>query len=168
LAGASHPPLLGPEAVLEGGIDLVGTVVVLDEEAIATGSGVAEALAVRGLHVELVSRWPQPAMFINMEFPLWYRHLRRRLEEAGVRTSTHSYVECIDSSSVTVFDVDTGSRHKLQEVSAIVPITTRRPELRLAGELAATAAEVHVLGDALWPGNMAKAIRTSWDLVRML
>jgi 2,4-dienoyl-CoA reductase-like NADH-dependent reductase (Old Yellow Enzyme family)/thioredoxin reductase len=153
-----------PEEVLAGHVQLTGNVVVLDEEGINTGVGVAEVLAARGARVRLVTRHPE--LVCNLAFDGHGPLIAQRLVRLGVEVSTRTYVRCVDDHRVTLYDVMTGEETTLSDVDAVVFATMRRPEADLAEDL--DVAQTFVIGDALAPRGLAEATYEGQRFARLV
>jgi 2,4-dienoyl-CoA reductase-like NADH-dependent reductase (Old Yellow Enzyme family)/thioredoxin reductase len=153
-----------PEDVIEGGKRFAGPVVVLDEERITTGAGVAELLANAGSQVTIVSRWTD--VLGNLDSQLATSTMPR-LKKSGVNVLTHAHVRSIGDHTVVVYDVDTDDENEL-EVEAIVMATGRRADLGLGNELAGKADQVFSIGDALSPRGLTAAIEDGHRFARIV
>jgi pyruvate/2-oxoglutarate dehydrogenase complex dihydrolipoamide dehydrogenase (E3) component len=148
--------VLTPEDVLEHGARPTGKVVVLDDEGLNTGVGIAELLAHSGATVELITRWlqiPSASHLHTAEFMF----INPLLQHAGVRVSTQTYVKEIAAGELTVFDVFTSEERQVVDVDAVVLATMRRPNDGLVNELDGTVEQLFAIGDALAPRMLAAA-----------
>jgi thioredoxin reductase len=145
-----------PEQVIEEGVRPTGKVLILDEEGFNTGAGLAELLAEGGASVELVTRWLQPVH--NMMGTLEFAIELPRLKNLGVQFRTMTYLHEIRDHEVVVFDVFTNINTRIEDVSAVVMATSRRPRTALGKELEGRIAQVFTIGDALAPRGLAEAI----------
>jgi NADPH-dependent 2,4-dienoyl-CoA reductase/sulfur reductase-like enzyme len=155
-----------PEQVLEGGARPGGVVVVLDEEGINTGPGVAEILARAGAHVHLVTRHAQ--LMGNLAFDGHAPILLPRLIELGVRIHTQMYLRRIGEREATLVDVVTSTEQVITPVDAVVLATMRRPESALAARLAGSVPQVFAVGDALAPRGLAEATFEGQRFARLI
>lgn len=155
-----------PEDVLTGAVVLTGTVLVLDEEGINTGVGLAEVLADSGATVHLVTRHPD--LMNGLAHDGHSRPLHDRLRELGVRISTHTYPRRIDDHAVVLADLRTMAERTLP-VDAVVLATMRRPRSpELAEQLEPLVAQVFVIGDALAPRGLAEATYEAARFARLV
>ncbi|MGA5299679.1 FAD-dependent oxidoreductase [Nucisporomicrobium flavum] len=164
--GHDRDLVITPEDVLGGRISPTGTVVVLDDEGLQTGVGVAEVLAGRGAQVHLVTRHPQlvPALIFDGHLPL----ILQRLAQLGVRLRTRTHLRRIDPGTVTLYDVFTDEEETLPGVSAVVMATMRKPRAGLADLLAGAAGQVFLVGDALAPRGLAEATFEGQQFARLI
>jgi 2,4-dienoyl-CoA reductase-like NADH-dependent reductase (Old Yellow Enzyme family)/pyruvate/2-oxoglutarate dehydrogenase complex dihydrolipoamide dehydrogenase (E3) component len=155
-----------PEQVLDGHVRLAGTVVVVDEEGIQTGVGVAEFLATAGARVHLVTRHPQLVPHLNYDghLPL----IAQRLLALGVRLHTGTYPRGIGEREVTVFDVLTGTESVLSDVDSVVLATMREPRAELVRQLAGVVPQVFAVGDAMAPRGLAEATYEGHQFARLV
>ena len=121
-------------------------------------------LAVRGAHVQLVSRHPAVAHNLHgWQLPF----TMRRFEDLGVEIVLHTYVRRIGDHSVTLYDVHSDRERTVDPVSAVVMVTGRTARTGLRDDLGA-AIETHLIGDAWFPRDMTAATRdghrVAWDL----
>ena len=127
------------------------------------GGVLAELLADKGCKIHYLT----PAS----EASAWTRNtmeqhfIQARLLEMGVTIRSFTNLDVILEGSVTVSCVFTGRTEQI-EVDAVVLVTSREPEDRLARELAARADDwrdagietVTTIGDALAPATIAHAV----------
>jgi 2,4-dienoyl-CoA reductase-like NADH-dependent reductase (Old Yellow Enzyme family)/thioredoxin reductase len=148
--------ILTPEDVLEHGARPRGKVVVLDDEGLNTGVGIAELLANSGATVELMTRWlqiPSASHVYTAEFMF----TNPLLQNAGVTVTTQTYIKEIGAGELTVFDVFTSEERQVDDVDAVVLATMRRPNDALVNELDGTVEQLFAIGDALAPRMLAAA-----------
>lgn len=153
-----------PEEILGADVRYDGTVVVLDEEGGAPGVAVAHVLALRGAHVQLVSRHPAIAHNLHgWQLPF----TMRRFEDLGVQVVLHTSVRSIGNHSVMLYDVHSDREWTVDPVSAVVMVTGRTAQTGLRDDLG-SAMETHLIGDAWFPRDMTAATReghrVAWDL----
>jgi len=159
--------VLTPEDILEQGARPTGSVVVLDEEGLNTGSGIAELLANSGATVELLTRWlqvPSASHLYTSEFAF----INPLLSNAGVKVTTQSYVKEIGDRELTVFDVFTSEERVIEDVDAVVLATMRRPQDQLVKDLDGSVAQLFAIGDALAPRMLAAATHEGQRFARMI
>ena len=166
IPGAERPFVYSPEQILEDGARPSGNVLVLDDEGLNTGVGIAEILAKGGAEVELVTRWLHVAhnLFFTFEFAL----IIPLLKNLGVRLSPQTYVKRIDERSATVFDVFTNSESERTDLDAIVLVTMRKPVQPLAEALRGEIDQLFVAGDALAPRGHGEAFYEGSYFARMI
>jgi pyruvate/2-oxoglutarate dehydrogenase complex dihydrolipoamide dehydrogenase (E3) component len=153
LPGSEQDLVCTVEDVLLHGQRLSGRVVVLDDEGLHAASGVAEILARAGAEVELVTRRGLQAETLNTAESSF---VRRRLREAGVRSSTRTTIERIGDQSVTLLDFESGETREV-EVDWVVLAASRRPVDGLYRQLDGAVPYVYLVGDALAPRRLRDA-----------
>jgi hypothetical protein len=155
IPGADQSFVLTPEQVLEGGVRPVGKVLVLDDEGLNTGAGIAELLAAGGAEVELVTRWLHvvPNLFKTLEWAF----IIPRLHSRQVVASTQTYVKEIGDHRVTLFNVFTNDEEVRTGVDAVVLVTRRVQSGSLEAELEGRVAQLFPVGDALAARGLAEA-----------
>jgi dimethylamine/trimethylamine dehydrogenase len=168
IPGWDRPNVFTPDDVLTGRVDVGGRVIVLDEETTSSGHGVAEVLAERGASVQLVTR--QLAVGAALTGGWQQSHVMRRLERFGITPTPNTHVREIGACTVTLFDVHTGRHWTVDDVDAVVLVTGRSSRNRLAEELARSApdVELHLIGDARYPRDMATATAEGHEVGREL
>ncbi|GAA1858948.1 FAD-dependent oxidoreductase [Pseudonocardia ailaonensis] len=166
IPGADRAHVLTPENILDGGARPAGHVLLLDDEGLHTGVGLAELLAAAGAEVELVTRWPQPAE--HLQLTLESDQMLRRLKALAVRFRTMSYVRSIGVRDVTVYDIHSGCDEVVADVDAVVLVTCRRPAGRLAPELEREGMRVFPIGDVLAPRGLPEATYEGHRFARLL
>ncbi len=144
-----------PEQIITGERKLSGRVLVLDDEGLNTGVGVAEVLARAGCEVEYVTRWLHVAahLFGTFELPL----IIPQLKHLGVTLSPQTYVKAVNGRRVTVYDVFTNREQVRDDVDAVVFVTMRKPIDDLARQLEGKVDQLFTIGDALAPRGHAEA-----------
>lgn len=155
IPGATGPRIYTPEEIISGRRVPSGNVLLLDDEGLNPGVGIAEILARGGCTVELVTRWLHVAhnLFGTFELPLIIPQLRN----LGVRLTPQTYVKSIGEDTVTVFDVFTNREEVREGVDAVVLATMRKPVAGLAAELEGKVEQLFTIGDALAPRGHAEA-----------
>ncbi len=153
LSGSEQDFVVTLEDILLHGQRLSGRVVVLDEEGLHAASGVAQLLAEEGAEVELVTRRPMTAETLNTAESSF---VRRKLREAGVKSSTLTSIEFVGDQSVTLMDFEAAQTREV-EVDWVVLATTRRPVDDLYRSLDGAVPFVYLVGDALAPRRLRDA-----------
>lgn len=167
IPGTGRDWVYTPEQILEDGVRPTGNVVILDDEGINTGSGIAQLLASGDARVELVTRWLQQvsdSLIYSFEFAL----IIPLLKNAGVTVSTQTYIKEIGDHELTLFDVFTNEERRVGNVDAVVLATMRRANDRLARELDGRVSQLFVIGDALAPRPLAAATDEGQRFARMI
>jgi 2,4-dienoyl-CoA reductase-like NADH-dependent reductase (Old Yellow Enzyme family) len=155
IPGHDQDFVYSPHDILEGGARPKGNVLVLDDEALSTGAGIAEILAKDGAEVEFMTRWLHVAhnLFGTFEFPV----VVALLKSLGVRLSPQTYVQEIRPGEVTVFDVLTNATEVRAGIDAVVLVTMRKPVATLVEELDGEVDQLFAIGDALAPRGHGEA-----------
>jgi 2,4-dienoyl-CoA reductase-like NADH-dependent reductase (Old Yellow Enzyme family) len=156
--------VLTPERVLNG-VRPQGRVLVLDEEGLHTGVGIAELLARDGAQVELVTSQAQIA--VNLVATTEAEIIIGRLKRLGVRLTTEAYVREIVGDEAVVYDIHTEQEERRQ-VDAVVLATRRRSVGGLEAELAGKVAQVFLIGDALSPRSLGEATYEGHRFARLI
>ena len=168
LAVAGGARVLSPDHLMDGGgaarLPAAGErVVVWDDDHYYLAGVLAELLAERGCETlyltpaSEVSTWTRK----TLEQPF----IQARLLEKGVTVRSFTALEAVAEGSVAASCVFTGRTEAL-EADAVVLVTSRTPEDRLATELAERAGEwadagiesAAAIGDALAPATIAHAV----------
>ena len=165
IPGHERESVYTPEQILQDGARPTGRVVVLDDEGLNTGPGIAQLLADGGAEVELVTRWFAPMALI---FTMEWAFVIPQLKNAGVTISTGTYLKEIGADTVTAFDVFTSEEREIDGVDAVVLATMRRPEDALAAELEGKVGQLFPIGDALSPRMLAAATDEGHRFARMV
>ena len=166
IPGAGGPFVYTPEQILAEGVRPSGRVVVLDDEGINTGAGIAELLARDGAAVELVTRWLHVAhnLVDTLELPVIQSTLRA--VEVTVRTQT--FIRAIGIRAVTVYDVVTEVDEELTGIDAVVLCTMRMPRSDLARDLDGKVEQLFPIGDALGSRDHGAAFYEGALFARMI
>jgi hypothetical protein len=136
-----------PEQILDRGARPSGKVIVLDDEGLNTGVGVAQVLAESGADVELMTRWLMPVAE-QLIYTFEFAFVLPTLKHAGIKVSRETYIKEIGDRQVTAFDVFTNIEHTIADVDAIVLVTARMPENALVKELEGKVGQLFEIGDA--------------------
>jgi hypothetical protein len=166
IVGAEREFVLSPEAVLSGGARPQGHVVVLDDEGLNTGAGVAELLAQSGARVELVSRWQRPAEHLQHTFEL--AMIVPRLKALNIAFSGGTYIKDIGADAVTLFDVVSGAERVIDGISSVILVTMRTPVCSLAVDLQGKVDQLFSVGDSLAPRGFREATYEGQKFARLI
>jgi pyruvate/2-oxoglutarate dehydrogenase complex dihydrolipoamide dehydrogenase (E3) component len=150
IPGHDRDLVMTPEDYLLGGRRPAGSVVILDNEGIHTGPGIAEMLAADGVRVELVTPAFAPVS-INLMATVEVGFIVGRLKAAGVTLSTSTWARAIGDRSVTLYDVFTEQERTVDGVDAVVLATSREPRDTLTAQLEGKVRQLFTAGDALAP-----------------
>ena len=161
---AAGARVLTPDDIMDGTMPPEGTrVVVWDDEHYYMGGVIAELLADHGCGTHYLtpaseaSTWTQNTM--EQHF------IQARLLEKGVTIRSFTNLDAVSEGSIAASCVFTGRTEEI-EADAVVLVTSRQPEDRLARELAARSDDwkdagietVTTIGDALAPATIAHAV----------
>jgi pyruvate/2-oxoglutarate dehydrogenase complex dihydrolipoamide dehydrogenase (E3) component len=155
-----------PEQIIVDGLRPKGKVLVLDEEGINTGAGIAEILAANGADVTMITRWMQPLP--GMQSTLEYSIEIPRLKRLGVKFETMTWIKALGEHTATTFDVFTSEESTIDDVAAVVMVTTRRADLSLAKLLEGRVDQLFSAGDALAPRGLTEAIHEGHRFARVI
>lgn len=147
IPGADQPFVFTPEQILGEGARPQGRILVLDDEGLNTGVGIAELLAGEGAAVEIVTRWPQVAH--NLAATLEQQAILPALRDLGVSFRPQTYVRSIGAKEVALYDVVTQRDDPPVGIDAVVLCTLRMPRATLADALEGRVNQVFPIGDAL-------------------
>jgi mycofactocin system FadH/OYE family oxidoreductase 2 len=131
-------------------------VVVLDDDGTRYAAGVTEVLLDRGCEVELVSRWP--ALFPSTLTTLDMAHLYGRLFGKGLAYRLNSWAVSIETDSITVVNLYTGTTETLAGVDTVVLATGPQANDDLYRALKGEVENLHRIGDCLAPRKLDHAI----------
>lgn len=167
IPGAEQENVLDVETAARLGLDnprALGTrVLVVDETGMYVPVGLAELLAIAGVHVELLTPLSEVGQSLGATLDAPY--VFPRLVEYGVRLSPQTSVERIDGEQVTVsrrWHRDTEAR----SFDTIVLAMGRSPKDDLYQAGKAMGLDVRRLGDALAPRTTATAIYEGEEIGR--
>ena len=131
-------------------------VVVLDDDGSRYAAGVIEVLLDRGKRVEMVSRWHAlfPETLTTLDLP----HIYGRLLSKGLTHRLNSWASAIQGSSVSIFNLYTGTAETLEDVDTVVLATGAEANDELYFALRGTIDNLHRIGDCLAPRKLDHAI----------
>src|SRR5918992_26371 len=131
-------------------------VVVLDDDGSRYAAGVIEVLLDRGKRVEMVSRWHAlfPGTLTTLDLP----HIYGRLLSKGLTHRLNSWASAIQGSSVSIFNLYTGTAETLEDVDTVVLATGAEANDELYFALRGTIDNLHRIGDCLAPRKLDHAI----------
>jgi pyruvate/2-oxoglutarate dehydrogenase complex dihydrolipoamide dehydrogenase (E3) component len=136
------------------GADVPGErVLVLDDEHHIQAAGVAEHLAARGKHVEIITREFQlgPHMEPNTRMATL-----RRLDAAGVKITPVTWVRSITPTSAVLYHFYSENQRE-EPFDAVVMACGIVPETGLAASLAALGTSPRTIGDCAGPRRLEMA-----------
>ena len=156
--------VLSPDDMMDGQALPEGKrVVIWDDDHYYMGGVMAEVLVEKGCQVIYVTPAPEASTWTR--FTMEQHFIQTRLLEMGVTIRTVTHLEAISEGAVTSSCVYTGRTEEI-EADAVMLVTSRTPEDRLARELEARRADwsaagiesVTAIGDALAPATIAHAV----------
>ena len=162
LAGGTH--VLTPDDVMDGTTLPAGRrVVVWDDDHYYMGGLMAEVLADMGCETHYLT--PAPEVSTWTRATMEQHSIQARLLEMGVKVHAFANLDAVSQDGITASCVFTGRTEEI-ETDAVVLVTSREPEDRLARDLDARAADwrdagiesVAAIGDALAPATIAHAV----------
>jgi pyruvate/2-oxoglutarate dehydrogenase complex dihydrolipoamide dehydrogenase (E3) component len=165
--GHDQPFVLTPEQVLTGEARPSGRILVIDAEGIQTGPGIAEALAVAGSEVELISPYFSP-MSPRLVEGQDAHFIVQRLNAAGVKVSLTTFVRRIAEREVVLYDVNSQVERVISEVDAVIMATGRVAVNALERELDGKVRQFYVIGDALAPRLWSAATVEAHQFARLI
>ena len=161
---ASGARVLSPDDVMDGATLPRGRrVVVWDDDNYYMGGLMAEMLADMGCEVHYLTAAPEVSTWTRNTME--QHRIQARLLEKGVRIHPFANLDAVADGGITASCVFTGRTEEV-EADAVMLVTSRQPEDRLARDLEARAADwsdaglesVTTIGDALAPATIAHAV----------
>jgi hypothetical protein len=144
-----------------------GKILVLDDEGLQTGMGIAELLAGKGADVEFLTPNFLPlssrVMAAQEGLPMV-----RRLRALGGRISTMSFIREIRDHEVVVEDVHSEDVRVVGGVDAVILTTGRVPVNDLEKDLDGHVAQLFTIGDALAPRMWGAATFEAHKFARLI
>ncbi len=166
IPGADSAYIYSADDILEGARP-VGKVVLLDGEGTQASSGIAELLARGGAQVSMLFPTYQP--FSQRVYDaLESQFVAQRLHAAGVKLMPTTWVREFRERDVHVVDVVTGHQAVLEQVDAVVLVTSRLPVDGLARELESKVSQLFTIGDALSVRPLATAAYEGHRFARLI
>lgn len=144
-----------------------GKVLVLDDEGLQTGMGIAELLARNGANVEFLTPNFLPLSSRVMAAQEG-RPMVQRLRALGGRISTMSFIKEIRDHEVLVEDVHSEEVRVISGVDALVLTTGRVPVNDLEKDLDGKVAQLFIIGDALAPRMWGAATFEAHKFARLI
>ena len=163
IPGWENANVMVVEDVLEGKEVPTDKVVILDEDALVKGSGVAEMLAGQGKQVEIVDRHAYIGSDCDsITGPV----LLGRLARAGVKMSAGTFIHHIDADSVTLTSVYDYSQRVVEGPVTVLMCTGNKANDVLYYALKGKVKELHRIGDCLAARPVGSAIYDGYKLGR--
>ena len=155
------------DEVVSGKAKLGKKAVVWDSRGDVIPCGIAEMLADKGCHVELVSPFPNIGG-MQLLLDCTYMHLMPRLLNKGVVVSPETFVVTVVDKTVTVLNTHTMATREITDVDTVVLITGKIPNDDLYNELEGKVKELYKVGEARNPHNMGSANRDGHFVGRLI
>ncbi len=172
IPGSEQGHVAAPESVMAGR-ELLGPIVIYDDDHFYLGGVLAEKLRAEGHEVAIVT----PALQVSLwtDNTLEQGHVERRLVELGVEIVTRHRLEAIGAGEAELSCLLTGTR-ETRAAGGVVLVTGRLPEDDLYRSLAADRealadagiASVTRIGDCLAPATIAAAVYAGHRYAREL
>ncbi len=159
--GGEQENVVSPSQVLTGEKEAGNRVVVYESTGMSEGPTVADFLAERGKHVELLTHFPSICQHWGLKSLGNGTHLPLiwgRLKKNAVNIVPLTTISKIEGKRVTIADVVTGEEHVLEDIDTVVMATGYRSENRLQRELKGKVKELYVIGDGKLPRRCLDAI----------
>ncbi len=147
IPGSEQAFVFTPEQILADGARPSGRILILDDEGLNTGVGIAELLAADGASVEIATRWLHVGH--NLADTLELQPLLPALRGLGVTFRPQRYLRSIGAREVTLYDVATDLDEPPAKIDAIVLCTLRVPRTSLTDALEGKVHQLFPIGDAL-------------------
>jgi dimethylglycine catabolism A len=151
---ATSLPIVAAEAILGGHVEPGKHVVVVDHTGQQVGCAVAELVADRGGHAEVVSRQFHPAVDFGLTNTV---SLYRRLFRKGVELTAHHDLRDVRGGTVTLFNYYNQRERRLEGVDQVVVVTSPRPNDALLEPLRGAGFDVRAVGDCVAPRDIEYA-----------
>lgn len=141
-------------------------VLIVDESGDYAPLGLAEALAIAGISVTIIT--PAPSIGAAAAVRLETAHVMPRLRSLGVELTVEHDVASVRGTSVELAGVWGGSPTLLEGIDSVVLAMGRSPRDELFRGLREQAADVRRIGDALSPRSTAAVIHEAEAVARAL
>ena len=163
IAGWREARVLTPDDLMAG-VEVEGPVLIFDDDLYYMGGAMAEMLALRDIHVTLVTPVARVSEWsVNTEEQV---RIQKRLIELDVRIEANCSLESLSSGEARLACTFTG-RERVVEAPTVLMVTSREPDDALASDLAENF-ELVRLGDCLAPGTIGAAVRSGHRYAREL
>lgn len=161
---AGKARILTPDAIMDGfAVPSGKRIVVWDDDNFYMGGVIAELLADQGCNTLYLTCAAEASTWTRNTMEQGF--IQKRLLEKGVAIRAFTSLEAVSMGTITVSCVFTGRTEEI-EADAVVLVTSRLSEDRLAQELSARSEDwsdagvelVTTIGDALAPATIAHAV----------
>ena len=142
-------------------------IVIADETGTYASLGLAEALALGGAEVHLVSASGSIGN-AQLASELELQHILPRLRALGVTLTVSHDIDRIEGRRVVIHDSFGGEGWQLDDVDTVVLALQRAPRLALYRALQGTSADVRLVGDARSPRTTEAVIYEAEMLARSI
>lgn len=137
----------------------------IDEEFDFQSTRTAEYLAVKGKQAEIITRLPYVGVEINFTS---FGPQMQRLRTNGVVFTPMTCVKEIRGNKVTVYDIYTNEKRKIEVVDTVVLSMGNRANNDLYKLLKGRVKELHAVGDCVAPRRMVDAVYEGHRAARLL
>ena len=155
--GWQSPNVVVPEDILTGKAQVGDNVVVYDVESHARGSFIALKLAEEGKNVRFVFPPPMPGLMLD---GITMMSNSTRFANVGVQLCPSLVVLAIEGSTLNALDVNTRKPVTIENVDTFVMVGSGDANDKLYHELKGKVPELYLVGDALSPRIVKRAV---WD-----
>jgi thioredoxin reductase len=166
VSGWDQPVVSTDLDLWQGRVKAGARVIIADTLSFVEAPGLGEHLARQGSDVEVVTPLANIAMEANL-YNHW-EHMLPRVFASGVRISPFTWVRRVEGNRVTLYNVHTPRKERVEEVDNLVLITgsVQNDSLR---DAFARRVETHVIGDARIGGaRLGNAMYDAGKLAREL
>jgi len=155
IEGAEDAHVLDAWAVLEGGANAGGRVLIADWRCDWIGIGLAEKLAREGRHVRLAVTGTHAGQ--NLQ-PYLRDHMVGKLHKLGVEIIPYARLFGVDADTAYLAHIVTGEPIVANEVETVVLALGHQPDTSLEDLLAPLGVPLHLAGDCLAPRSAEEAV----------
>ena len=163
--GSQQDNVVSPSQVLSGEVEMGEKVIVYECTGYQEGPTVADFLAEKGKHVELLTyfpsigqHWGVKSMGNGTHVPIIWGRLKRN----GVVITPMTTIKSISGMTVTVADTITDDDRIIKDVDTVVMATGYRSENRLYKALKGKIKELYAIGDCKLPQRAMDAIHDGY------
>lgn len=155
IEGAEDAHVVDAWAVLEGGANPGGRVLIADWRCDWVGIGLAEKLARAGRHVRLAVTGTYAGQ--NLQ-PYLRDHMVGKLHKLGVEIIPYARLFGVDSDTAYLAHIVTGEPILAEQVETVVLALGHQPDTSLEDMLSPLGVELHLAGDCLAPRSAEEAV----------
>jgi NADPH-dependent 2,4-dienoyl-CoA reductase/sulfur reductase-like enzyme len=165
VSGSEQKNVVSPSQVLTGEVNTGNRVVIYETTGMQEGPTVADYLAEKGKHVEILTQFPSinqhwgvKSLGNGTNLPLIWG----RLKKNGVVITPMTTINKIDGKTVTIADVITGEERVLEDIDTVVMATGYRSDNQLFKALKGQVKEIYAIGDCKLPRRSLDAIHEGY------